>query len=119
MGLEFTSRRSLALHAWITLSATLLGFVLGAGLGVVLAVAIVHNDAADRSLMPWIIASQTIPILAIAPMVVVGLGAVGLTFVILSPKDSVLLYFWGTDEAAKQNAAALKSISDSIKAVEQ
>ena len=32
---------------------------------------IVHNDAADRSLMPWIIASQTIPILAIAPMIVI------------------------------------------------
>ncbi|PXA90383.1 ABC transporter permease, partial [Nostoc sp. 3335mG] len=73
--LEFTSRRSLALHAWITLSATLLGFVFGTALGVGLAVAIIHNDAADRSLMPWIIASQTIPILAVAPMVVVGLGA--------------------------------------------
>jgi len=90
MGLEFTSRRSLALHAWITLSATLLGFVLGTGLGVVLAVAIVHNDAADRSLMPWIIASQTIPILAIAPMVVVGLGAVGLTGLV--PKALISMY---------------------------
>jgi NitT/TauT family transport system permease protein len=68
VGLEITSRRSLALHAWITLSATLLGFVFGTALGVVLAVVIIHNDAADRSLMPWIIASQTIPILAIAPM---------------------------------------------------
>lgn len=90
MGLEFTSRRSLALHAWITLSATLLGFVLGTGLGVALAVAIVHNDAADRSLMPWIIASQTIPILAIAPMVVVGLGAVGLTGLV--PKSLISMY---------------------------
>lgn len=44
---------------------------------------------------------------------------VGLTFVILSPKDSVLVYFWGTDEAAKQNATALNAISESIKAVEQ
>jgi NitT/TauT family transport system permease protein len=90
MGLEFTSRRSLALHAWITLSATLLGFVFGTALGVVLAVAIIHNDAADRSLMPWIIASQTIPILAIAPMVVVGLGAVGLTGLV--PKALISMY---------------------------
>ena len=90
MGLEFTSRKSLALHAWITLSATLLGFVMGTALGVGLAVAIIHNDAADRSLMPWIIASQTIPILAIAPMVVVGLGAVGLTGLV--PKALISMY---------------------------
>lgn len=90
VGLEFSSRRSLALHAWITLSATLLGFVFGTALGVVLAVIIIHNDAADRSLMPWIIASQTIPILAIAPMVVVGLGSVGLTGLV--PKALISMY---------------------------
>lgn len=65
------SKRSLVYHAWVTLSATLLGFVFGTVLGIVLAVLIVHNDASDRSLMPWIIASQAVPILAIAPIVVV------------------------------------------------
>ncbi|SMQ85672.1 NitT/TauT family transport system permease protein [Devosia lucknowensis] len=90
VALELTSRRSLAYHAWITLSATLLGFALGTGLGVGLAVAIIHNDASDRSLMPWIIASQTIPILAVAPMVVVGLGAVGLTGLV--PKSLISMY---------------------------
>jgi NitT/TauT family transport system permease protein len=90
VALEPTSRRSLAYHAWITLSATLLGFALGAVLGVALAVAIIHNDASDRSLMPWIIASQTIPILAVAPMVVVGLGAVGLTGLV--PKSLISMY---------------------------
>src|SRR5690606_40580020 len=58
VALELTSRRSLAYHGWITLSSTLLGFVLGTTLGVALAVFIVHNEAANRSLMPWIIASQ-------------------------------------------------------------
>jgi NitT/TauT family transport system permease protein len=57
-----TSRRSLLYHAWITLSSTLLGFVLGALLGIVLAVFIVHNKAMDKSVMPWVVASQTIPI---------------------------------------------------------
>lgn len=66
-----TSKRSLVYHGWVTLSATLLGFVLGTALGILLAVLIVHNSATDRSLMPWIIASQTIPILAIAPMIVI------------------------------------------------
>src|SRR5690606_8294268 len=90
LGLEFTSRRSLAYHGWITLSATLLGFAFGTALGVLLAVAIIHNDASDRSLMPWIIASQTIPIVAVAPMLVVGLNAVGLTGLV--PKAIISMY---------------------------
>jgi NitT/TauT family transport system permease protein len=87
---DINSRRSLAYHSWVTLSATLLGFAFGTLLGVGLAVAIIHNDASDRSLMPWIIASQTVPILAIAPMVVVGLGAVGITG--LFPKALISMY---------------------------
>ncbi len=90
VALDITSKRSLAYHGWITLSATLLGFAFGTALGVLLAVIIIHNDAADRSLMPWIIASQTIPILAVAPMVVVGLGAVGMTGLV--PKALISMY---------------------------
>jgi NitT/TauT family transport system permease protein len=66
-----SSKRSLLYHAWVTLSATLLGFVMGTVLGVALALFIVLNQAASRSLMPWIIASQTVPILAVAPVIVV------------------------------------------------
>jgi NitT/TauT family transport system permease protein len=94
VALELTSKRSLAYHGWITLSSTLLGFVLGTGLGVALAVFIVHNEAANRSLMPWIIASQTIPILAIAPMVVVGLGAIGVTGTVPRALISMYLSFF-------------------------
>lgn len=63
--------RSLLFHAWVTFSATALGFVMGSILGIGLAVLIVHNEAMNRSLMPWIVASQTIPILALAPLIVV------------------------------------------------
>ena len=94
VALELTSRRSLAYHGWITLSSTLLGFVLGTALGVGLAVFITHNEAANRSLMPWIIASQTIPILAIAPMVVVGLGSVGVTGTVPRALISMYLSFF-------------------------
>ena len=69
------SKRSLIYHGWITLSSTMLGFVFGTGLGILLAVAIVHSRAMDMSVMPWFIASQTIPILAIAPMIVVVLAS--------------------------------------------
>jgi NitT/TauT family transport system permease protein len=85
-----TSKRSLVYHAWITLSATLLGFAMGAALGILLAIAIVHNRAMDRSLMPWVIASQTIPILAIAPMIIVVLNAVGISG--LMPKALISTY---------------------------
>jgi NitT/TauT family transport system permease protein len=85
-----TSKRSLLYHAWITASATMLGFAFGAILGMVLAAGIVHVRTLDRSLMPWIIASQTIPILAIAPMVIVILGAIGM--VGLVPKAIIAMY---------------------------
>lgn len=89
-GWPVTSRRSLVHHAWVTLSATLLGFVLGTGLGIALAIAIVHLRSVARSLMPWIVASQTVPILAVAPIVIVALGAIGLDG--LLPKALIAAY---------------------------
>ena len=85
-----TSRRSLLFHAWVTLSSTLLGFGLGSLLGIVLAVLIVHVKTLERSLMPWIISSQTIPILAIAPIIIVVLGSIGITG--LFPKAIISAY---------------------------
>lgn len=93
-GMAPTSKRSLVYHGWITLSSTLLGFVLGSLLGIGLAVAIVHNDASDRTLMPWLIASQTIPILAIAPMVIVVLNAVGISGLVPKALISTYLSFF-------------------------
>ncbi len=87
---NITSRRSLVYHGWITLSATVLGFFMGTGLGILLAVGIVHSRAMDMSVMPWVIASQTIPILAIAPMVIVVLNAVGVSG--LLPKAVISMY---------------------------
>ncbi|WP_395020569.1 ABC transporter permease [Dongia sp.] len=85
-----SSKRSLVYHAWITASATMLGFAFGAILGMLLAAGIVHVKTLDRSLMPWIIASQTVPILAIAPMVIVILGSIGM--VGLVPKAIIAMY---------------------------
>jgi len=94
VGQNITSRRSLIHHAWITLSATLLGFLMGTLLGMGLAVLIVHNRSTDRSLMPWIIASQTVPILAIAPMVVVVLASIGMTGLVPKALISTYLSFF-------------------------
>ncbi len=90
VGTRITSKRSLIYHAWITLSSTLLGFIIGTALGVLLAIGIVHNRAMDKSVMPWVIASQTIPILAIAPMIIVVLNAIGLSG--LLPKALISTY---------------------------
>lgn len=87
---KITSKRSLVFHGWITLSSTLLGFAIGTVMGVLLAVGIVHNRAMEMSVMPWVVASQTIPILAIAPMIIVVLNAVGLSG--LLPKALISAY---------------------------
>lgn len=84
------SKRSLIFHGWITLSATLLGFVIGTSAGVLLAVGIVHSRAMDMSVMPWAIASQTIPILAIAPMIIVVLNSIGIQGLV--PKAIISAY---------------------------
>jgi len=85
-----SSPRSLVFHGAITLSSTLLGFALGALLGMALAVGIVHVRTLEKSLLPWLIASQTIPILAIAPIVVAVLGAAGITGLV--PKALISMY---------------------------
>lgn len=85
-----TSNRSLVYHSWVTLASTLLGFAFGTALGIAIAVGIVHVTTLDRSLMPWIIASQTIPILAIAPMVIVVFASIGITGIV--PKSLISTY---------------------------
>ena len=89
-GWPLDSPRNLLFHAAVTSSATLLGFVMGTLLGAVLAVVIVHSRTLERSMFPWIIASQTVPVLAIAPIVIVILGSVGLTG--LFPKSIISMY---------------------------
>jgi NitT/TauT family transport system permease protein len=88
------SMRSLVYHAWVTLSSTLLGFAFGTALGILIAVGVVHVVALDRSLMPWIIASQTIPILAIAPMIIVVFAAIGVVGLIPKALISTYLSFF-------------------------
>lgn len=89
------SKRSLIYHGWITLQSTLWGFLLGTTLGIVGAIAIVYSRVADMSLMPWAIISQTIPIVALAPMIIVlssqlGVEGRGLPKAIIS---AYLCYF--------------------------
>jgi NitT/TauT family transport system permease protein len=85
-----SSPRSLVYHSWVTLSAALLGFGLGTGFGIFLAILIVHIRTLEKSLLPWIICSQMVPILAVAPIVIVVLGAIGLRGLV--PKSLISAY---------------------------
>src|SRR5713101_5941715 len=85
-----TAPRSLVYHSAVTLSATLLGFALGALLGVALALMIVHSRVLERSLLPWIICAQMVPSLALASIVIVVLGAIGVHG--LLPKSIISAY---------------------------
>jgi NitT/TauT family transport system permease protein len=85
-----TSKRSLVYHGAITLEETLIGWIIGSALGVGLAVLIVSMRWLDRSMMPWIVASQTVPIIALAPMIVVILNQFNITGI--APKAAIAAY---------------------------
>jgi len=93
-GQAITSKRSLVYHAWVTLSGTMFGFVIGTLMGIALAVGIVHNKAMDLSVMPWAIASQMIPIIAIAPMLAVVMNSLGAQPIVTKAIISAYLSFF-------------------------
>lgn len=64
----------LAQASFVTFKEALAGFAAGSTIGILLALWFVRSPLAERGLMPWVIASQTIPLLAIAPMVVLWAG---------------------------------------------
>jgi len=66
------SLATILLHKTLfTAKEALVGFAIGATVGFAIGVGLAHSRIAQRGLLPYIVASQTIPILAIAPMVVV------------------------------------------------
>src|SRR3954453_7692644 len=89
-----SSKRSLVYHAWVTLASTVLGFAIGTVVGILLAVLMVHGRALQKSLLPWIIASQTIPILATPRIVIVVLGSIGLKGLVPKALISAYLCFF-------------------------
>jgi NitT/TauT family transport system permease protein len=89
-GYPLDNPRNLMYHVAVTGQSTLLGFAMGTVLGLVLSILIVHSRTLDRALMPWIVASQTVPVLAIAPIVLVILGSLG--FSGTAPKAVIAMY---------------------------
>ncbi|MDW8395199.1 MAG: ABC transporter permease [Anaerolineae bacterium] len=65
---------SLVQHAGVTLSQALLGLLMGAGAALMLGVPIAKSPLADRLLSPFVVASQGIPFVAVAPLIFIWFG---------------------------------------------
>jgi NitT/TauT family transport system permease protein len=79
------AQRNGPLLIWVELKAALLtlreafvGFLIGGSIGFGLGVLFVRSSTSERAFMPYVVASQTVPIIAIAPMVVVWGGRMSL-----------------------------------------
>ena len=70
--------------AVFTLAEAALGFAIGAALGLVLGAVFAHSRLLERSFLPFVVASQTVPILAFAPMVVIWLGASAVSVAVIA-----------------------------------
>jgi NitT/TauT family transport system permease protein len=73
-GAEQTLAEYLFDQTLYTLRAAFIGFAIGGLLGIALAVAFVHFGLIERALVPYVVASQTIPIIALAPLIVYLVG---------------------------------------------
>jgi NitT/TauT family transport system permease protein len=76
--------RKLAEAALYTWRSAAIGFVFGTVLGLVLATVFVHSKLLERALVPYVIASQTVPIIALAPLIVFAFGANVVSVVIIA-----------------------------------
>jgi NitT/TauT family transport system permease protein len=74
----------LAGQALFTFREALTGFLLGGSLGLLLGIAFVHSRLAERAFVPYVVASQTVPILAISPLIVVATKAGWISVAIIS-----------------------------------
>ncbi|GGJ39503.1 ABC transporter permease [Deinococcus roseus] len=64
-------------NALVTLGEAIVGLALASAVGLLLAILLVLSGSFERAVLPWLVASQTIPIIAIAPMLAVILGQYG------------------------------------------
>ncbi len=69
-----TSGQLLVQHGLVTLQEVLIGFALAFAVGIFLAVAISYSRTIERAVYPFVVASQTIPVIAIAPILLIWFG---------------------------------------------
>jgi NitT/TauT family transport system permease protein len=102
-----TLAQKLAESALYTWRSAAIGFVFGAVLGLVLATVFVHSKLLERAFVPYVIASQTVPIIALAPMIVFAFGANVVSVVIIA---TYLTFFPRAMELMRSYAASRSQI---------
>lgn len=70
----FAEQSSLRHHTWVTGYETLLGFGLAVAVSIPLAVLITYSRVAEKIIYPWLVSSQVVPKVAVAPLFVVWFG---------------------------------------------
>jgi NitT/TauT family transport system permease protein len=68
------NRASFWFHLYDTLKATVLGFLIGSAIGVVLAALMAEFRLAERALLPYVVGFQSLPKVAIAPLYIIWFG---------------------------------------------
>jgi NitT/TauT family transport system permease protein len=106
--------RNLLFHVVVTGKTTLLGFAMGTAIGLVLAILIVHSTTLDRALLPWVVASQSLPVLAIAPIVLIILGSLGFTDTFPKAVIAMYLCFFPVTVAMVQGLRAPQRIESEL-----
>jgi NitT/TauT family transport system permease protein len=106
--------RNLLFHVVVTGKTTLLGFAMGTALGLLLAILIVHSTTLDRALLPWVVASQSLPVLAIAPIVLIILGSLGFTDTFPKAVIAMYLCFFPVTVAMVQGLRAPQRIESEL-----
>ena len=76
--------RILAAAGLVTWTEAAMGFIVGSLLGFGLGVLFAHNQLLERGMLPYVVASQTVPIIAIAPMIVAWLGQGRISVAVIS-----------------------------------
>ncbi|MBE2183555.1 MAG: ABC transporter permease [Anaerolineae bacterium] len=77
----------------VTMLSAVEGFLLGGIIGFALAILFAHSGTLSRGLLPFVVASQTVPILAIAPMIVIWFGRVGASNLAIPVIAAYLTFF--------------------------
>ena len=93
--------------AWFTFREAAVGFVLGTAIGIGLAVVMLRWKFLDRGLVPWINISQTVPLIALAPIVVIW--ARGVSFVSDTNAVSLIATYLTFFPVAVNGLAGLKA----------
>lgn len=61
-------------HVWATLAETVLGFVIGSGAGIAIGLLVSRSAVLERMLSPYLVASQAMPKIALAPLIIIWSG---------------------------------------------